>query len=122
MPAEAVALKAVWKCATNYHDSDSSEALVCVIDSYAVTYDNNGHGTKPDDTTAGLVGDFEWGPVNQVTRISDEARLKTYFGLPSNRNYKDWFTAKNYLEYSNSLSLVRVCLDSARNAFFKPDI
>ena len=55
-----------------------------------------------DVTTAALVGDFEWGPVDQVTRITNEARLKTYFGLPSDRNFKDWFTAKNYLEYSNS--------------------
>ena len=73
-----------------------------------------------DVTTAALVGDFEWGPVDQVTRISNEARLKTYFGQPNDRNFKDWLSAKNYLEYSNSLALVRVCLDSARNAYFKP--
>lgn len=73
-----------------------------------------------DVTTAALVGDFEWGPVNQVTRISNEARLKTYFGMPNDRNFKDWLSAKNYLEYSNSLAVVRVCLPSARNAYFKP--
>lgn len=73
-----------------------------------------------DVTTAALVGDFEWGPVNQISHVSNEARLKTYFGLPNDRNYKDWYTAKNYLEYSNSLNLVRVSLPSARNAFFRP--
>lgn len=73
-----------------------------------------------DVTTAGFAGDFVWGPVGEVVRISDEARLNTYFGGPIDRNYKDWFTAKNYLEYSNSLALTRVVLDSARNAYFIP--
>ena len=73
-----------------------------------------------DVTTAGLAGDFLWGPVGEVVRVSDEARLKAIFGTPIDRNYKDWFTAKNYLEYSNSLSVSRVCLDSAVNAYFIP--
>ena len=73
-----------------------------------------------DVTTAGLAGDFLWGPANEVVRISDEARLKTIFGGPIDRNYKDWFTAKNYLEYSNSIAIARVVLDSARNAYFIP--
>lgn len=75
-----------------------------------------------DVTTAGLAGDFLWGPVGEVVRISDEARLKATFGTPVDRNYKDWFTAKNYLEYSNSLSISRVVLDSAKNAYFIPQI
>lgn len=73
-----------------------------------------------DVTTAALAGDFLWGPVGEVVRISDEARLKAIFGTPVDRNYKDWFTAKNYLEYSNSLSISRVVLDSARNSYFIP--
>ena len=73
-----------------------------------------------DVTTAGLAGDFLWGPVGEVVRVSDEARLKAVFGTPVDRNYKDWFTAKNYLEYSNSLSISRVVLDSANNSYFIP--
>lgn len=73
-----------------------------------------------DVTTAALAGDFTWGPAGEVIRVSDEARLKTIFGGPIDRNYKDWFTAKNYLEYSNSLAVARVVLDSARNAYFIP--
>lgn len=73
-----------------------------------------------DVTTAGLAGDFLWGPVGEVVRVSDEARLKAVFGTPVDRNYKDWFTAKNYLEYSNSLSVSRVVLDSANNSYFIP--
>ena len=73
-----------------------------------------------DVTTAGIAGDFVWGPAGEVVRVSDEARLKAIFGGPVDRNYKDWFTAKNYLEYSNSLSISRVVLDSSRNAYFIP--
>lgn len=73
-----------------------------------------------DVTTAGLAGDFLWGPVGEVVRVSDEARLQAIFGTPVDRNYKDWFTAKNYLEYSNSLSISRVVLDSAKNSYFIP--
>ena len=75
-----------------------------------------------DVTTAAIAGDFLWGPVGEVVRVSDEARLKATFGGPIDRNYKDWFTAKNYLEYSNSLSVSRVVLDSARNAYFIPQV
>ena len=71
-------------------------------------------------TTAAIAGDFTWGPAGEAVRISDEARLNAIFGGPTDRNYKDWFTAKNYLEYSNSLSVARVVLDSARNAYFIP--
>ena len=46
-----------------------------------------------DVTTAALAGDFTWGPAGEVIRVSDEARLKTIFGGPIDRNYKDWLTA-----------------------------
>ena len=73
-----------------------------------------------DVTTAAIAGDFLWGPAGEAVRVSDEARLKAYFGGPVDRNYKDWYTAKNYLEYSNSLAVSRVVLDSAQNAYFIP--
>ena len=73
-----------------------------------------------DVTTAALAGDFTWGPAGEVVRVANEARLKTLFGVPIDRNYKDWFTAKNYLDFSNSLVISRVVLDSAKNAYFIP--
>lgn len=73
-----------------------------------------------DVTTAAIAGDFTWGPAGEVVRVANEARLKAMFGAPVDRNYKDWFTAKNYLEYSNSLAVSRVVLDSAKNAYFIP--
>ena len=58
-------------------------------------------------TTGAVVGNFEWGPVESITKITSEGNLIQYFGYPHDWNYMDWFTAKNYLQYSNSLAVVR---------------
>ena len=67
-------------------------------------------------TTAAMVGDFEWGPVELVTDVTSETRLIQKFGYPVDRNYKDWFTARNYLAYSSSLKVVRVIGEGSKNA------
>lgn len=58
-------------------------------------------------TTGAVVGNFEWGPVDSITKITSEGNLVQYFGKPYDWNYADWFTAKNYLQYSSSLAVVR---------------
>lgn len=58
-------------------------------------------------TTGAVVGNFEWGPVESIKKITSEGNLVQYFGKPYDWNYADWFTAKNYLQYSNSLAVVR---------------
>jgi phage tail sheath protein FI len=59
-------------------------------------------------TSIGAVaGVFAWGPVNEVITISDEVRLAERFGKPNNDNYEYWFTAANFLTYSNNLKVVR---------------
>lgn len=63
-----------------------------------------------------MVGQFAWGPSNEITNISSETELVSVFGKPSNANYKSWFTAANYLAYSNSLKIVRVLGSGALNA------
>jgi len=60
-----------------------------------------------------MVGRFSKGPVGQITEVSSEEELVTIFGKPNNANYKSWFTAANFLAYSNSLKIVRVANDSA---------
>jgi len=55
----------------------------------------------------GYAGVFSWGPVNEIITISDEVRLAERFGKPTNGNYEHWFTAANFLSYSNNLKLVR---------------
>jgi phage tail sheath protein FI len=55
----------------------------------------------------GIAGNFNWGPVNEVITISDEIRLVNRFGKPDSTNYENWFSAANFLAYSNNLKIVR---------------
>ena len=60
------------------------------------------------DTTIGaLAGPFEKGPVSKVVNITSEADLVNNFGKPNSSNYEWWFTASNFLKYSNTLKVVR---------------
>ena len=54
-----------------------------------------------------IAGKFAWGPVNEVVTISNEVRLVEIFGKPNNDNYEYWFSAANFLAYSNNLKVVR---------------
>lgn len=55
----------------------------------------------------GIAGNFNWGPVGEVTTVSDEVRLVDRFGKPDSTNYEYWFSAANFLAYSNNLKIVR---------------
>ena len=55
----------------------------------------------------GIAGNFNWGPVSEVVTVSDEVRLASAFGRPDNTNYEYWFSAANFLAYSNNLKVVR---------------
>ena len=64
--------------------------------------------TPAVDTTAGAyAGVFRWGPVNERTLVTSENDLVRKFGKPTNVNPETFFTAANFLSYSNSLQLVR---------------
>lgn len=68
-------------------------------------------------TTGGaMVGEFVWGPVEDYTIVSDSKKLETLFGKPTDLNYIDWFTAYNFLAYSNNLNVIRVVSSDAANA------
>lgn len=69
-------------------------------------------------TTAGaFAGIFQWGPVDEVTLISSEKQLATVFGPPkSNHNVETWFSAANFLGYSNQLFVVRGANTTSANA------
>lgn len=68
---------------------------------------------------AGYVGDFSWGPVEEITTISDETALITRFAKPSDQNFKDFLTASSFLQYGRNLKLVRTLQDNANNASTK---
>ena len=54
-----------------------------------------------------FAGPFAWGPTNEVVTISDEVRLASRFGNPNSTNYEYWFSAANFLAYTNNLKIVR---------------
>jgi phage tail sheath protein FI len=58
-------------------------------------------------STGAFAGKFAWGPVDQVVTVSDEVRLAGQFGEPTDDNYEYWFSAANFLAYSNNLKVVR---------------
>jgi phage tail sheath protein FI len=55
----------------------------------------------------GIAGNFNWGPVNEVVTVSNEVQLVSRFGKPDNTNNEYWFSAANFLAYSNNLKIVR---------------
>jgi hypothetical protein len=71
----------------------------------------------------GFVGAFEWGPVNEITTLSNEAELVRLFGKPNDVNAQYWFSAANFLSYSNNLKVIRVIGDATNaNADGEVDI
>jgi len=64
-----------------------------------------------------FAGPFAWGPAGEIITISDEVRLVDRFGKPDSNNYEYWFSAANFLAYSNNLKVVRaVNIATTRNA------
>lgn len=59
-------------------------------------------------STGAIAGLFRWGPVNQRILIPNEAALIQQYGKPTNLNAETFFTAANFLAYSNQLYVVRV--------------
>jgi phage tail sheath protein FI len=56
------------------------------------------------------------GPLDEITSISSEQELVSTFGKPDSNTFEGWFTAANFLAYSNSLRVVRVQNSSVSNA------
>jgi len=70
-------------------------------------------------TSAGaMAGAFQWGPVLDPVRVSSENELVRRFGKPAdaNANAQSFFTAANFLSYSNNLLVCRGDATAARNA------
>lgn len=67
-------------------------------------------------TNAGYVGAFQWGPLKDVVEVENELQLRESFGKPSADTFVSFFTAANFLAYSNQLRLVRVAGTGILNA------
>lgn len=61
-------------------------------------------------TVGGFAGRFRWGPVGQPVLLADEAQLVSQFQKPNSTTqvFQDFFTAANFLSYTNALQLVRI--------------
>ena len=63
-----------------------------------------------------FAGKFNKGPLDEVVSISSEQELVATFGKPDSTNFEDFFSAANFLQYSNALRVVRVQNSSVSNA------
>jgi phage tail sheath protein FI len=54
-----------------------------------------------------FAGAFQWGPVMEPATVSSENELVRRFGKPNDSNADSFFTAANFLSYTNNLLLVR---------------
>jgi hypothetical protein len=55
-----------------------------------------------------LAADLQWGPIGESLLIGNTEELELKHGTPTDRNYKDWLTAWNFLNYASALRLSRV--------------
>ena len=68
-------------------------------------------------TSIGAVaGQFNQGPVDEVVTISSEQELVSTFGKPDSNNFEYFFSAANFLQYSNALRVVRAQNTGVLNA------
>lgn len=72
-------------------------------------------------TSAGaFAGVFQWGPVLQPVTISSETELVRRFGKPVTDSAASFFTAANFLSYTNNLLVARIDTINHRNAVATP--
>ena len=67
-------------------------------------------------TRAGFAGRFNAGPVGSRVLITSVNQLRNVFGDPTDDNAVDWFSAANFLAYTNNLQIVRVIGSGSANA------
>jgi len=66
---------------------------------------------------AAIVGQFAWGPLEKHSLVSSEEELVREFGIPDDDNFGYWFCAKNFLDYSRNLKVLRVVGEGAGNSY-----
>lgn len=75
---------------------------------------------KVSTSRGAYAGRFNWGPVLDPQLVSNEPELVTVFGKPNNDTYESFFTAANFLQYSNSMYVSRADSANLKNAVAKP--
>ncbi len=67
-------------------------------------------------SVGGVAGRFRWGPIEEVKLVTDEDNLVEMFQKPNDDNFEDFFTAANFLSYSNALNVVRAANTTVSNS------
>ena len=62
-----------------------------------------------------FAGEFRKGPLDEIITVSSEQELVETFGKPDSNNFEDFFSAANFLQYSNALRVVRAQNSSLSN-------
>ena len=72
---------------------------------------------RSEPTSVGAIGILaQKGPVKKVVTISSEEQLVNVFGKPNGTNHQYWFSAANFLGYSDTLKVVRIEEAGMKNA------
>ena len=64
----------------------------------------------------GFVGNFRWGPVEEITTVGSENEVLAKFGTPTAAQSIDYHILAQFLSYSNNAEVVRAIDAAARNA------
>lgn len=67
-------------------------------------------------TVGAFAGNATWGPGNTFYTVDSETTLVSVFGEPNSNTYLDFFTAADFLAYSNNLQFVRALSPNTFNA------
>lgn len=67
-------------------------------------------------STGAFAGVFQWGPVLYPVQVASENELVQLFGKPVSTNFESFFTAGNFLSYTNSLYVTRADSVNGKNA------
>ena len=67
-------------------------------------------------TEGAIVGNFNWGPIEEIRSISSEVELVNLFGTPDNNTASDFFSSANFLSYARNLRVVRASSNGSLNA------
>ena len=67
-------------------------------------------------SSGAFAGTFSKGPLDEVVSVGSESDLLLTFGKPDSSNFESYFSASNFLQYSNNLKVVRVQNSSVSNA------
>ena len=79
--------------------------------------DRSGVVPNVQTTTGAFVGNFNWGPVQQATLVSNESALTETFGSPDSSNTIEFHSAAYFLRYANTMQVVREITTAAKNSY-----